>query len=439
MPSCGNLCSFQRLKSKPAMTFYILRGTFILLIAAVAAFYLIPNQEGANLNFYQFAVMFTAVLLIGGLVIGWDVSLRKKRLAAISGVFLGLIAGLVAAFALSFVIDLFGLLYRPEVTAVQPQVSRASEQYYRLPDASRKLVDTAWMQYNSQLEEQDAFLNLLEGVKVVVGLITCYIGISLVLQTKDDFRFILPYIEFAKEVRGQKHTVVDTSVIIDGRIVDLLQTHIIQGMLIVPRFVLDELQAIADSSDKLKRARGRRGLEVLQKLQDVRLIEVHIDDSEVEGASVDLKLISLCELRQGRLMTNDYNLNKIASLRGIEVVNLNDLCKALRPVVLPGEMMNVRIVKAGEGPTQGVGYLDDGTMVVVEHARDRIGQELDATVTSTLQTSAGRMIFARYEGPATPAKSTQAAQTTSASPAESTSPPTGPHAANPARNPRRSS
>lgn len=421
------------------MTFYILRGTFILLVAAVAAFYLIPNQEGANLNFYQFAIMLTAVLVIGGLVIGWDVAMRQKRLAAISGVFLGLIAGLVAAFALSFVIDLFGLLYRPEVTAPQPQIRRGSEQYFNLPDAaSRKVVDTAWKEYDAQMEEQNAFLNLLEGVKVVTGLITCYIGISLVLQTKDDFRFILPYIEFAKEIRGQKPTVVDTSVVIDGRIVDLLQTHIIQGMLIVPRFVLDELQTIADSSDKLKRARGRRGLEMLQKLQEVRLVEVHIDDSEVEGSNVDLKLISMCELRQGRLMTNDYNLNKIATLRGIEVVNLNDLCKALRPVVLPGELMNVRIVKAGEGPTQGVGYLDDGTMVVVEHGRDRIGQELAATVTSTLQTSAGRMIFARYEGTVTPVKAPAAAAPATDAPAEPPAP-GGPHASNPARNPRRSS
>jgi len=350
------------------MIFYLLRGIFILLVTAVAALYLIPNQQGAQLSFGQFTILLIDVLGVAGFVVGIDINYKRKRLSAFSGVFLGLIAGLITAYALFFVVDLIAILV--------PRPDNINEA---------------------------AFTSFIEGIKVIVGLITCYIGISMVLQTKDDFRFIIPYVEFAKEIRGQRPTVLDTSVIIDGRIVDLLETYIMQGLLIVPRFVLDELQTIADSSDNLKRARGRRGLDILQQIQQTHVLDVHIDDTDTEGANVDQKLVSLCELRQGRLMTNDYNLNKVATLRGVEVINLNDLTKSLRPIVLSGEILTIKIVKAGEGPTQGIGYLDDGTMVVVEQARTHIGQELATTVTSTLQTSAGRMIFARAENTDTPA------------------------------------
>src|SRR5690606_26446592 len=223
----------------------------------------------------------------------------------------------------------------------------------------------------------------------------CYISISMVLQTKDDFRFVIPYVEFAKELRGSRPTLLDTSVVIDGRIVDIIQTRIVQGTLIVPRFVLNELQLIADSSDKIRRTRGRRGLEILQKLQENQTVDVRIQDVDVEGTGVDQKLVALAQQTQARIMTNDYNLNKIATLRGVEVINLNDLAKALRPVVLPGEPMTVKVIKPGESPTQAVGYLDDGTMVVVENGRPHLGQEVEIVVTSTLQTSAGRMIFGK--------------------------------------------
>jgi uncharacterized protein YacL len=219
-----------------------------------------------------------------------------------------------------------------------------------------------------------------------------------VIQTKDDFRFVVPYVEFAKQTRGNRPILLDTSVVIDGRIVDIVDTKLFQGSLIVPKFVLNELQLIADSSDKLRRARGRRGLDVLQKLQDKPMAEVLINDSEPEGATVDQKLVSLAQEMQARVMTNDFNLNKIATLRGIDVINLNDLAKALRPVVLPGESMRVKVIKPGEAMSQGVGYLEDGTMVVIENGRQALGHDIDVIVTSTLQTSAGRMIFGRRLG-----------------------------------------
>ena len=350
------------------MILFILRGTFILLVAAVISLYLVGEgdrfgfQADVGLSAAGVASIIAATVAIAGAVVALDVATRKKKLSAMSGVFLGLIAGLVAAYALSFVVDLIAV--------------------YTLPDAQ---------------DDRVAYANLLQGVKVIIGLITCYVGISLVLQTKDDFRFVIPYVEFAKQIRGQRPTVLDTSVIVDGRILDIVETRLMQGVIIIPKFVLAELQTIADSNDKLRRARGRRGLDILQKLQSNGLVEVHIDEAEVEGIGVDQKLISLAQQMHARVMTNDFNLNKIATLRGVEVINLNDLAKAMRPVVLPGEHMTVRLVKPGEGPTQGVGYLDDGTMVVVEGGRSHLSEEVELTVTSTLQTSAGRMIFGRFD------------------------------------------
>lgn len=343
------------------MILFILRGAFILLAASVTALYLLPFQEQKEVEFATFVLIMGITLGAAAAIVAVDAFIRQKRLSAMSGIFLGLLAGLLLAYALSFVVDLITLLARPA-----------------FKDGDLK-----------------AFENLMEGVKVFIGLVTCYVSISLVLQTKDDFRFVLPYVEFARDVRGNRPLLLDTSVIIDGRIVDLLDTHMIQSELVVPKFVLNELQLIADSGDKLRRARGRRGLDILQKLQNHPKTNVTIDDTEVDGAGVDQKLISLATSLNAKVMTNDFNLNKVATVRGVDVVNLNDIAKAMRPIVLPGEPMQVKILRAGEGPTQGVGYLEDGTMVVVENARNLQGQDIDLVVTSTIQTSAGRMIFGK--------------------------------------------
>ena len=341
------------------MVLCILRGAFILLAASVTVLYVIAFQEDQGVAYFKVLLMIGLTLGTAGCIVFTDIYHQQKKLSAISGVFLGLVAGLVAAYALSFVVDLIGLM---------------------APIADDQKV---------------AFLNLLEGVKVIIGLITCYLGISLVLQTKDDFRFVIPYVEFTKQLRGQRPILLDTSVIIDGRIVDIAETRILQGLIVVPKFVLHELQAVADSTDKLRRARGRRGLDVLQKLQHHPVVDVSIEETEADGANVDQKLISLAEQMRARVMTNDFNLNKIAHLRGVEVININDLARAMQPAVLPGETLTVKVIKAGESPTQGVGYLEDGTMIVVENARHRIGEQVHIQITSMLQTSAGRMIFGR--------------------------------------------
>ncbi|MFI4861469.1 MAG: PIN/TRAM domain-containing protein [Phycisphaerales bacterium JB063] len=343
------------------MILFILRGLVVVIVAAISVGYLLANQESGGITFQQFMLLLILAMGGAGAVIAADTFSPKKKLSAISGVFLGLIAGLVVLLPLAYIVDLIGVLSEPD----DPDLIIAQE-------------------------------NLLLGVKVILGVITCYICISLVLQTKDDFRFIIPYVEFAKQVRGNRPVILDTSVIVDGRVLDIINTQVMQGVIIVPRFVLDELQTIADSADKMKRARGRRGLDILQKLQANEQAEVHVEDRDAEGINVDQKLIDLSAQMQGRLMTNDFNLNKIATLRGVDVINLNDLAKALRPVVLPGEHLTVKLVKPGESSTQGVGYLEDGTMVVVENGRTHLDHVVDLVVTSTLQTSAGRMIFGKF-------------------------------------------
>jgi uncharacterized protein YacL len=195
----------------------------------------------------------------------------------------------------------------------------------------------------------------------------------------------------------RRYKILDTSVIIDGRIADVCETGFVDGTLVVPQFVLKELQLVADSADSLKRNRGRRGLDILQKIQKMSGIEVSISDMDFPNVrEVDLKLIELARALQGKIVTNDFNLNKVAQLRGVDVLNVNELANSLKPVVLPGEIMKVFILKEGKEYNQGVAYLDDGTMVVVDNARKMISKTIDIVVTSVLQTTAGKMIFGRY-------------------------------------------
>jgi len=198
----------------------------------------------------------------------------------------------------------------------------------------------------------------------------------------------------------KRYRVLDTSVIIDGRICDIVETGFLDGTLVVPQFVLKELQAVADSSDALKRNRGRRGLDILHRIQKMVGVEVIVSDLDfMHVKEVDSKLIEVARTLGGRIVTTDFNLNKVAQLRGVEVLNINDLANSLKPVVLPGEQMTVFITKEGKEYNQGVAYLDDGTMVVVDQARNKIGKTMDIVVTSVLQTTAGRMIFGKLIEP----------------------------------------
>ncbi|GIV14842.1 MAG: twitching motility protein PilT [Armatimonadota bacterium] len=229
---------------------------------------------------------------------------------------------------------------------------------------------------------------------LVVGITFVYLSTVAVLSMKE-LRVMLPATEGESSVEVPKIKILDTNVIIDGRIADICRTGFIEGPIYVPGFVIDELQHIADSSDSLRRARGRRGLDILNQMQKERHLEVRTYDDMVDSSEpVDKRLVSLAKSINGVIVTNDFNLNKVAELEGVQVLNVNELANALKPVVLPGEEMRVRIIKEGNQPNQGVGYMDDGTMIVVEGGRDYIDQDVDVLVTSVLQTVAGKMIFA---------------------------------------------
>lgn len=234
-------------------------------------------------------------------------------------------------------------------------------------------------------------------IKIFFLIIMPYIGFLVGLK-KSDWLYPAHLFGFFKENDvGRSYKILDTSVIIDGRISDICNTAFIEGALIVPQFILKELQLVADSPDSVKRQRGRRGLDVLDHLQKSSQVNIVISETDFpEVVDVDSKLIELAKHMDAKIITNDFNLNKVAQLQGIPVLNINELANALKPVVLPGELIKAYILKEGKEKDQGVAYLDDGTMVVVDNSRKMIGQTVDVTVTSVLQTTVGKMIFGRY-------------------------------------------
>ena len=240
----------------------------------------------------------------------------------------------------------------------------------------------------------------LPSIRVVLTLVFSYLGAVIALRGKDEFNLIIPYVRFRRTDIKDGVVVVDTSAIIDGRLFDVYRTHFLAGRLVVPQFVLHELQRLADSEDDLKRQRGRRGLEILRAMQKDPAIDVHIHEDGLQGeeGGVDLKLVKLAKIMEGRLCTTDFNLGRMAALQGVDVINVNDLVGAVKPVVFAGESLDIQIVKEGKEEGQGVGYLDDGTMVVVTEGSRYLGQRIKVVVTSVLQTQAGRMIFARAAG-----------------------------------------
>jgi uncharacterized protein YacL len=242
--------------------------------------------------------------------------------------------------------------------------------------------------------------SILAGARVVLTLIFSYLGAVIALRGKDEFNLIIPYVRFRRTDLKEGVVILDTSAIIDSRVFDIYKTHFLSGRLVVPRFVLHELQRLADSEDDLKRQRGRRGMEILRTMQkDAQMdVRVHEDELQSEEGGVDLKLVKLSKMLEARLCTTDFNLGRMAAIQGVDVVNVNDLVNAVKPVVFSGEELDIQIVKEGKEENQGVGYLEDGTMVVVTEGRRHFGQRVKVSVTSVLQTQAGRMIFAKMVG-----------------------------------------
>ena len=350
------------------MALWILRACFLLVaiglgVSFISSSNLVGESVDSNSRWEVWTV-FTVFVVGAILTIVADISIKNKRIDMISSVYFGLIVGFFLTYIVSTALaPLFGMLDRGSLFA----------------GASPSLI-RGWIV---------SFLSAA----------ICYSCISLLWQTKDDFRFVIPYVEFSKDVKGLKPYVLDTSVVIDGRIADIINTGVIDNPLVMPRFVLLELQAIADSSDKMRRAKGRRGLDVLDQMRNNELIDLKVYDRELPemaGHPVDMKLLMLARHLEGKVVTGDFNLNKVARLQNVPVINLNEIANSLKPVFLPGERIKIRIVKSGEGPGQGVGYLDDGTMIVIEDGHNQIGKEVEITVTSMLQTNAGRMVFGKF-------------------------------------------
>ena len=319
----------------------IVRALFILVLAGTAAvlhpFHTSPWQAAAG------------GILIGIAIIVFEVRLEKISLKRLIGAATGSVMGIVGAFLISLVLAKAGA---------------------------------------------DPFL------QVAVLLLMTYVGLIVGAQKGDMLNLAALGGIFGGEKSGSKRTfkILDTSVIIDGRIADVAETGFLDGVLVIPQFVLRELQLVADSADSMKRNRGRRGLDILQRIQKMAHLTVQIVEEDFpQVREVDMKLIELAKIYDCKIITNDFNLNKVAQLHGVEVLNINELANSLKPIVLPGETMRVFILKEGKEYNQGVAYLDDGTMVVVDNAKRMISKTVDIAVTSVLQTTAGKMIFGKFD------------------------------------------
>lgn len=326
--------------------FQLLIRLLLIVACAASGYFIVLNYHGFPLSL----IGIVAGCLVALFVIQLEQAIRKLSLRVIFGGVAGTVVGLLIAFLFAY-----GLRFIPAI----------------------------------ERQEVIPFVYIYVLLTFILG----YLGLVLGSKKAEEFEFPSTSSKAVAKTAAD-YKIMDTSVIIDGRIADVCDTGFLEGALVVPRFVLDELQQIADSSDSLKRSRGRRGLDVLNRMQKSAGIRIDITDHDFPKLKgVDAKLIALAKKKNGRIITNDYNLNKVAEIQGIRILNVNELANALKPVVLPGESITVKIIKEGKEPGQGVAYLDDGTMVVVDGGNQYIGKTVQTIVTSVLQTTAGRMIF----------------------------------------------
>lgn len=344
------------------MLLRFIRIGFVALMLIVVLLYVLSinrNADELEIGFAQnWWIPVLIALTMSFLFLGIDMFTPQKKISLISGVVFGLMAGLMTAWVFSTVIDL--------------------------------IVQTWDLQAS-------AFGAFTTAIKVLMGVSLSYLGITMVLQTQDEFRLVIPYVEFAKEMRGPMPMVLDTSALIDARIADIAASGLIQQTIVIPEFVLEELQLLADSRDRMKRNKGRRGLDIAHKLQKMSGVDVVLDNSPTQKKGVDLALVELCGRMPAMLVSLDIALVRIATIQKIRVLNVNDLANALKPVVIPGKMITVELIKPGEQHGQAVGYLEDGTMVVAEDGYPHIGQVKELVITSSMQTAAGRLLFARVD------------------------------------------
>lgn len=350
-------------KRRPERSAPVLLAARLLFVVLLVVSVMLTLASTSKANEFSFATVVGIMVAAGGfglLVLILDALTPNKRITSVAAVYFGLCLGLVAALAFASLVD---------------------------------MIAASW-----ELGKDGPGALYLGLAKMTLGLTLCYLSVSMVLTTKDDVRLVIPYVEFSKQRRGEQPYLLDTSALVDGRVLDLANSRLLDAPLIVPGFVMDELQALSDSDDRGKRSRGRRGLETLAKLQSVPLVEVQIDTTRTQdGGGADAAIIELAQRDGGRILTTDSGLHKVALIRGVASVSLNDLATSLRGTGSTGERLRVLLEKAGEQRQQAVGWLEDGTMVVVEDAQHLIGQEVLASVTNTLQTAAGRLVFAKHD------------------------------------------
>ena len=337
----------------------ILRILFLVLFITVPLLTIFSVTPGSDPSRVAWAIVgwpatLLVALIIGAAVVAVDYLTPIKKISTLFSIFVGVLAAIIATIAVGAVIDLMAIIYGFE-----------------------------------------AAKDLIANIKLMIGIALAYLCITTVLQTQDDFRLVIPYVEFAKQVRGPRPILLDSSALIDARIVDAATAGFIAQPLVVPAFVIDELQHLADSGDRLRRGRGRRGLDAVAALQRASGLDVSIDQARPEGQAVDQMLVALAKRMGAMVMTADIGLQRVGEIEGVGVLNLNDLAATLRPSVQAGDQLQVEIVRRGEHEGQGVGYLEDGTMVVAEDGAPAIGRRVTLVVTSTLRTSAGRLVFAR--------------------------------------------
>jgi uncharacterized protein YacL len=339
------------------MTIWFLRCIFLVVSVGIAVF-LASNLHGTGpdaAEFSKYMIMYILVALgIATLIIIVDMLSSKTDISTVSAIVFGLLIGFIMAYLFTSIITL------------------------ALPDAGTK-----------EAAEVQSYIQL------ALSAIFCFLGVTFILRTKDEFKFLIPYVEFKKELKGPRSQLLDTSVIIDGRISALLETGLLHSDVIIPGFVLEELHHLADSEDKIKRKRGRRGLEIVQGLKS--RFDARIFERDMPGEGVDAKLIELARELEARILTTDFNLAQRARAEDIQVLNPHELSEALRPLLGIGEKLVIEIIRAGEEKNQGIGYLEDGTMVVVEGAREKVGSKLPVLVTNTHRSPAGLMVFAHVE------------------------------------------
>ena len=334
-----------------------LRATFLILVISTVSLTLAAARSNRMGSIPTPAIVGSLLAAFGSasLVLIADVLTPKKHLASVLGIYIGVSVGLVAALGFAALVD---------------------------------TVANAW-----ELTDQDAlvYLGLTKGV---AGICLVYLSVSVVLSTKDDFRLVIPYIQFEKRAQGVMPLLMDTSAIIDGRMIDLARTGVIDAPIVIQNYVINELQALADSKDRSKRERGRHGLDRLSRLQEA-YFDTRIEDSPTTETLVDRKLIQTAQQENYRIVTTDSGLAKVARIQKIPVLNVNDVSGSLRQTVLPGVRIPVEIIKPGESPDQDIAYMPDGTMLVVEQAGNLIGQNIEVEITNTLQRAGSRLVFAR--------------------------------------------